>query len=71
MAQETIDILQERLKLYRLQENRVDLDAGIEKKLGKTFPSLNQDIRLLREMLTDLDQIQNRKTDHKQIPEII
>ena len=71
MSEERIDVLEERLSLYKMQKVRVNLDANIELKLRKTFPSLNQDIRLLNEMLTDLELIQDRKSEHALIPDVV
>ena len=70
MAEEQIDILEERLSLYRLQKQRVELDTKIEKALNKTFPSLNQDLRLLREMLDDVQKAQGNSNDHGYFPEL-
>jgi len=59
---ETLNIAEERLKLYELQRSRVDLDHSIELRLKKTFPSLTQDVRVMKELLDDLEDDQrNRK----------
>ena len=71
MAQELIDVLSERIEIYKLQKARVQLDSDIELKLKKTFPSLNQDVRLLHEMLDEINTMQNKKIDNNLIPEII
>ena len=55
MTDKPIDILDETEALYRMQKQRVAMDAQWEEKLQKTFPSLNQDVRLLKELLTDLE----------------
>ena len=51
-----MDILKETEALYLLQKKRVDIDAQWEEQLKKTFPSLNQDVRLLKDILTDLER---------------
>ena len=52
--------------LYEMQRERVKIDVAIEKKLKKTFPSLSQDIRILKELLDDLDEAQ--KSAHNEEP---
>lgn len=51
-----MDIMTERKWLYELQKKRVTLDHEIEKKLSKTFPSLTNDIRVMKELLDDMEQ---------------
>jgi hypothetical protein len=51
-----MDVLRETQDLYQMQKNRVKMDVEWEQKMQKTFPSLNQDIRLLKEMLDDYER---------------
>jgi len=46
------------------------MDTAIEQLLKKTFPSLNQDLRLLREMLNDVEEVQNQSNDNSIIPDL-
>lgn len=58
MSDETMDVLKEKLWLYKTQKDRVKLDVDIESKLRKTFPTLSQDVRLLNEILDDVQRLQ-------------
>lgn len=51
----------ERMWLYKMQKKRVQMDHELEERLKKTFPSLNQDVRLLKELLDDLETEQGKK----------
>ena len=49
--------------LYEMQRERVKMDFEIEKKLQKTFPSLSNDVRILRDLLNDLESAQKAYDD--------
>ena len=53
-----IDVLKEKTELYTTQKKRVMLDVEIESRLRKTFPTLSQDVRLLNEILDDVQRLQ-------------
>lgn len=59
MAEDRFNILNETINLYRLQKARVKMDFAMEKTMKKTFPALSNDIRLLKEILEDLQARQD------------
>ena len=66
-----MNILKETTELYRVQKERVEMDLEWERKMKKTFPSLNQDIRLLKEILSDLERRSSEVETTNVIPDSI
>lgn len=55
--QEGIDELQELTKLYRVQEQRISIDFTTEKNIKKLLPTMSQEIRTAREILSASAQL--------------
>lgn len=51
------DELAEMEKLYRMQLERIEIDLKTEKNIGKLMPSMTQEIRAAREVLSDIAQL--------------
>jgi len=56
-VEEDIDEIKELIKLYRRQEDRLDIDGGVEKKIGKLLPTMTQEVRATAEILNRIAQI--------------
>lgn len=50
--------LDEARKLYQMQLKRVNIDLAKEEKIGKLFPSMTQEIRAAREILSDISALE-------------
>jgi hypothetical protein len=72
-----IDALDEQLKLYRMQRERVSIDYKIEKSMKKIMPTLSADVRLLQEMFDRVREMQEEEAtvdaldEYAQLPEFI
>ena len=62
---EKFDILKETIELYRLQKERVEIDFNMEKMLKKTFPALSNDVRVLKDLLTDIEARQEYQEEEE------
>lgn len=51
---EGVDELKEMEKLYRLQMERIGIDVNTEKKINKLMPTVTQEIRVAREILSGM-----------------
>lgn len=49
-----IDELREFIALFKLQKDRIDIDASIEKNVGKLLPTMNQEMRVASEILKSI-----------------
>ena len=58
-----MDVMKEKKWLYELQKKRVTMDHEIEQKLHKTFPSLTNDIRVMKELLDDMERAEDQQKD--------
>lgn len=54
---EGIDELAEMEKLYRMQLDRVAIDLKTEQNIGKLLPTMTQEMRAAREILSDIAQL--------------
>jgi hypothetical protein len=55
---EGIDTIKELTKLYKKQMDRIEVDLQTEKKIGKLFPTMTQEMRVAGEFLNRIAQIQ-------------
>ena len=53
-VEEDIDEIRELVKLYRRQEKRLDIDGKVEENIGKLLPTMTQEIRVTKEVLTSI-----------------
>lgn len=51
-VEQGLDELSELAKLYILQMGRIDIDLKLEKKMGKLMPTLTNEVRMAKEILT-------------------
>lgn len=56
-VEEDIDEVRELIKLYRRQEDRLDIDGAVEKSIGKLLPTMTQEVRATAEILNRIAQI--------------
>ena len=49
--EKTLDEVDELKDLYSIQKNRIDIDVGTEKKIGKLFKGTGQEIKIAADML--------------------
>ena len=56
-VEEDIDEVKELIKLYRRQEQRMDIDGKVEKSIGKLLPTMTQEVRATAEILNRIAQI--------------
>lgn len=56
-----LDVLAEARRTYLIQAKRIEMDHEIEKKMGKTLPTLTQDMRTARELLDLINDLQGVK----------
>ena len=56
-VEESLDELAEMEALYRKQLERIDIDLKTEKTIGKLLPSMTQEMRAAREILSDIAQL--------------
>lgn len=54
---ERMDEVNELEDLYRLQLERIRMESKFEKNMGKLLPTMTQEIRVAKEILTDLAQV--------------
>lgn len=52
-AEQTIDELQALKDIFDIQKARIDMDHKLEKQVGKSFGSLGQEIRIMREIIAE------------------
>ena len=75
--QARIGVLDEALKIYKMQRERVKLDYTVEKKIGKAFPTLSADVRLLKELLDKVEALQDEEgvldgaKDFEELPDLM
>ncbi len=55
---EDFDSLVEMRKLYKLQMKRIDIDLKKEEQISKLFPSMTQEMRAAREILSDISELE-------------
>lgn len=56
-VQEGFDELAEMESLYKMQLERISIDLKTEKTIGKLMPSMTQEMRAAREILSDIAQL--------------
>lgn len=56
-VEQGFDELAEMQKLYNMQLERIDIDFKTEKNIGKLMPSMTQEMRAAREILSDIAQL--------------
>jgi hypothetical protein len=56
-VEEGFDELAEMEKLYKMQMKRIELDFKTEQNIGKLMPSMTQEMRAAREILSDIAQL--------------
>lgn len=56
-VQQGLDELTELEELYRTQRKRIDIDFALERSMGKLFPSMTQEMRTAREILSTIAEL--------------
>lgn len=56
-VEQGFDELGEMQKLYQMQLERIEIDLKTEKNIGKLMPSMTQEMRAAREILSDIAQL--------------
>jgi hypothetical protein len=62
-----MDVLVELRRIYDIQAKRIEIDHEVEKRIGKSLPTVTQDVRTAREILDLIHKLQGVDPD----PEIL